>query len=116
MKGKWRKKTAVLLAGVFFVLSFSVEFAHQHGYSQTSLLLSHECKCEIYADEKSSVKNGSNVCFSCVYSKIPVVLNTSFQPSQSLDTSQTLRAIEELALPNYIGSLFNKRAPPQTIS
>ncbi|MCH8872847.1 hypothetical protein IH824_08765 [candidate division KSB1 bacterium] len=116
MNGKWRKNTAVFLACVFFVLSFSVEFAHQHGYSQASLLIRHECECEIYADEKNSIQNGSNVCFSCVYSKIPVVLNTSFQPSQSLDTNQTLQAIEELVLPSQTGSLFNTRAPPQAIS
>ena len=116
MNGKWRKNTAVFLACVFFVLSFSVEFAHQHTYSQTSLLILHERECEIYSDEKNSIQNGSNVCFSCVYSKTPVVLNPGFQPSQSLDTSQNPGAIEELVLPSQTGSLFNTRAPPQAIS
>ena len=116
MKGKWRKNTAVFLAWVFFVLSFTVEFAHQHTYSQTSLLLSHKCECEIYADDKNSVQNGSNLCFSCVYSKTSVVLKTSIQSSKSLDTNQNLKAIEELVLPSQTGSLFNNRAPPQIIS
>ena len=116
MNGKWRKNTAVFLAYVFFVLSFTVEFAHQHTYSQTSLLIRHECECEIYADEKNSVQNGGNVCFSCVYSKTPVVLNTGFQPSQTFVSNQILQPIEEQALLGYIGSLFNNRAPPQIIS
>ena len=116
MNSKWRKNTAVFLTCVFLVLSFTVEFAHQHDYSQTSLLISHECECKIYADDKNSVQNGGSVCFSCVYSKTPVVLNTSFHPSQSLDTSQNPGAIEELILPGQTGSLFNNRAPPQAIS
>jgi len=116
MKSKWKKDTAVFLAWIFFVLSFTVEFAHQHTYSQTSLLISHECECEIYADEKNSVQNGGNLCFSCVYSKTPVVLNTGFQPSQSFNASQLLRAIEELVLPSQTVLLFNNRAPPKIIS
>ena len=116
MSSKWRKNTAVFLACVFIVLSFTVEFAHQHTYSQASLLLSHECKCEIYADEKNAVQNGGNVCFSCVYSKTPVVVNTSFHPSQTFVSKQILQPIEDQAFLNYIGSLFNTRAPPKIIS
>ena len=116
MKGKWRKNTAVFLACVFFVLGFTVEFAHHHIYAQSSLLISHECDCEIYADEKNAVQNAGNVCFACVYSKNPVVLNTGFQPSKRIVTNQILRPIEELVLKSHTGSLFNNRAPPQSIS
>lgn len=116
MNSKWKKNIAVFLACVFFVLSFTVEFAHQHTYSQTSLLIRHECECEIYADEKNSVQNGSSICFSCVYSKTPIVLNTGLQPSQTFVSNQILQPIEEQAHRNPHSSLFNNRAPPQAIS
>jgi len=116
MKSKWRKYTSVFLASVFLILSFTVEFAHQHSSSQTSLLLKHECECEISADEKNSVQTGNNLCFSCVYSKTTVVLNSCVQPSQIFVSNQILQLAEEQALLSYIGSLFNNRAPPQAIS